>query len=628
MAWEGVPPLTGITAKARLANNAIELVEAHAGWSGAVITARGRLPLALLPGVGDFSRDYGVELPDRQSQRDLQTPFELRASVTSLTEKALEPWLGARRVEQVHGRVDAELSFEGASLAVEDLRGAAVITQSDTIVAGLTLRQPKPARVTIERGLVQVAEATWAVGNRGLTLGGNVDVRGGRPQLDLTVNGDVDLALGRLYVPMALSGRATIDARITGDARNPSVVGSATLANVSLGVSDPRVAVSGLSGRMTFGQNRLVVDAKGNLNGGSVEVTGTLPVFPLAKGETPPSGLRARGTSFLMEWPEGLRSSLDADVTYRVDAQGGILTGRVDVEPGAYRRATLPKLSTSPGAGAAEPSLVDDIRLDLSVATRSPGLMDNSYARLEVEASVHVGGTIGQPAIAGRLLARENGEVFLRGNVFRISRGSLEFKPDARSAPSVDILAETRRSGYDIRLRMTGPLEDVHVVLTSDPPLAQPDLMALITTGSTSNSMSPGAATGPGQNALVAAISSDILGLAGKTMGLDSVRVGQLELDLMGDDVDPQTRLTIGKSVSAWLDLLLSQNLRESGLTWAVTVHPRGSVDVRFISRDAKSESVEVRHEIIFGQPASRGPAPTPREDQRRPGRRCRAWRA
>jgi outer membrane protein assembly factor BamA/autotransporter translocation and assembly factor TamB len=610
--WEGIPPLTGIAAKARLANDAIELVEAGAGWSGAAIVAHGRLPLALLPGLRDFARDYGVELPDRQRGRDFLTSFELRAAVTSLTEKALEPWLGARRVEQVHGRVDAELTLQGASLAVEDLRGTAVITQSDTTLGALTLGQPKPARVTIERGLVQVAEATWAVGNRGMTLGGSVDIRGGRPRLDLTVNGDVDLALGRLYLPVALSGRATIDARITGDARNPSVAGSATLANVGLSIADPRVAVSGLSGRVTFGQQRLVVDARGNLNGGDLEVTGTLPILPLASGETPPAGLRARGRSFLVEWPEGLRSSLDADVTYRVDAQGGILTGRVDVEPGTYRRVTPPKLSTSPGAGAAEHSLVDDIRLDLSVATRSPGLMDNSYARLEMEASVHVGGTVGQPGIAGHLLARENGEVFLRGNVFKINRGSLEFKPDPRSSPSLDLLAETRRSGYDIRLRMNGPLDDLHVVLTSDPPLAQPDLVSLVTTGSTSNSMSPGATTGQGQDALVSAISSDILGLAGKTVGLDSVRVGQLELDLMGDDVDPQTRLTIGKAVGAWLDLLLSQNLRESGLTWAVTVHPRGSVDVRFISRDAKSQSVEVRHEIIFGQPASRGSAPTP----------------
>ena len=39
MAWEGIPPITGITAKARLANGAIELVEAGAGWSGAAITA-------------------------------------------------------------------------------------------------------------------------------------------------------------------------------------------------------------------------------------------------------------------------------------------------------------------------------------------------------------------------------------------------------------------------------------------------------------------------------------------------------------------------------------------------------------------------------------------------------------
>ncbi len=243
--------------------------------------------------------------------------------------------------------------------------------------------------------------------------------------------------------------------------------------------------------------------------------------------------------------------------------------------------------------------------------------MDNSYARVELDADVHVGGTVGKPAVRGKLSAREDGEVYLRGNVFQISRGILEFNPDPPAVPLIDLQAQTRRAGYDITMRLGGRINDLHVILTSDPPLAQPDLMSLISTGSTSNSMSPGSAGPNSQDALVASISSDILGLAGRSLGLDMVRVGELDLDLLGDDVDPQTRLTIGKSIGSWLDLLLSQNLRESGLTWAVTVHPLGSVAVRFVSRDSQSNSLEVRHEIIFGQPGGRAPAPTKRRAER-----------
>jgi outer membrane protein assembly factor BamA len=69
----------------------------------------------------------------------------------------------------------------------------------------------------------------------------------------------------------------------------------------------------------------------------------------------------------------------------------------------------------------------------------------------------------------------------------------------------------------------------------------------------------------------------------------------------MGDDVDPQMRLTIGKSIVSWLDVLLSQNLRESGLTWAITAHAFGNVQVRFVSRDSQSLSIQAAHEVVFG---------------------------
>ena len=232
------------------------------------------------------------------------------------------------------------------------------------------------------------------------------------------------------------------------------------------------MGISGASGRLTVENDRLTVAAQGTMNGGTIELSGSLPLRSSDAAAPPTDGLRARATSVLIEWPDGLRSMIDADLTYRADPKGGLVAGRVSVEPGAYRRAAPPSFSEPGGRAAgpeAAPSALDATRLDLTIATRTPGLMDNSYARLAVEGDARVGGTIGQPSISGRLLAREGGEIYLRGNVFKIERASLDLNPGPAATPSVTLLAGTRRSGYDITLRVTGPADDLHVVLDLRP---------------------------------------------------------------------------------------------------------------------------------------------------------------
>jgi outer membrane protein assembly factor BamA len=606
--FPGYAPLTGIAGRVRLAGGTIELTEARAAWSGGALTATGRLPLAMLaPWLP------GVLVPQRPAAGGLQ----LHAAATSLTERALEPWLGPDVVSKLTGQVAITIDIEAPRLAFDALRGTASVAQSEATVAGLTLRQPKPALIRLDGGRLFVEEASWTVGSRALTLGGDVDLRGPRPRLDLSLAGEVDLSLGRVFLPLALAGTATIAARVTGEWPEPSFSGGATLADVEIGVSDPRIGISGVSGRLTLDADRLVVSAQGSANGGSLDISGSLPLVGPRAAARATEGLRLRGQGVLLDWPPGLRSMVDADLTYRVDPGGGVIAGQVLVEPGVYRRAAppLPAGGTLLASGS-QPSGFGATRLDISIATTSPGVLDTSYARLEVVADLHAGGTVAEPAIAGTLRAGEGGKVFLRGNVFTIQRGILTLDPAAGAMPTIDLTAETRRAGYDISLRLSGHTDNLIVGLSSDPPLSQPELMALVTTGSTSTATSAGSDTGP-RNALVGAISSDILGLAGRSVGLDTVRVGELDLDLLGDNVDPQMRLTIGKSISSWLDLLLSQNLQAPGLTWVVIVHPYGSFEIRFTSRDSLSDSLELRHEVVFGAPggrrAARKPATAPR---------------
>ena len=212
LTFDGYGRVSGISARARLARGAIELVDGRASWSGAAFTAQGRLPLAMLSEwLPEQLRGPGG-VPDQLS---------LSAGVASLTEKALEPWLGAAGIAQVHGQMSAQINLQASELAVEALRGTATITQSDTTIAGVTLRQPKPAQVKFAEGRIQVQDAAWTVGRRALTLSGGVDVRGGAARLDLRLAGELNLAALRAFVPLALAGTAQIDARATGDARHP-----------------------------------------------------------------------------------------------------------------------------------------------------------------------------------------------------------------------------------------------------------------------------------------------------------------------------------------------------------------------------------------------------------------------
>ena len=363
-----------------------------------------------------------------------------------------------------------------------------------------------------------------------LTAGGSVNLNPASPLLDLSLKGGIDLGVVRAFVPLAANGNAAVDVRLAGDASHPKLTGAVRIVDAGIGISNPRIAISSLNGAVTLDGDRVNVKATGNANGGGVSLQGT--VF-IGAGAPRSATLRLQGKDNAIEFPEGLRSSLDLDVTYRLDASGGLLAGRIIAEPGAYRRVAIPQFGSRGGeAPSSGPSALGATKLDLAVSTRSPGLVDNSFAEVEVDADLRLTGTVDQPTLGGRLTGREGGKVSLRGNNFVIDRGFLAFDPKPGARPALEMTARSRRSGYNIALGLTGPLDNLRVDLRSDPPLAQPDLMSLIATGSVSNSMSSSSTTtgtSASQDALVAGISSDILGLAGNSIGLDSVTVGQLD---------------------------------------------------------------------------------------------------
>src|SRR5690606_33938452 len=139
---------------------------------------------------------------------------------------------------------------------------------------------------------------------------------------------------------------------------------------------------------------------------------------------------------------------------------------------------------------------------------------------------------------------------------------------------------------YDVTLEVRGTPDALDVSLRS-PGLSQQDAVSLLLTGQTADQAAIDY-TEVAQGQLLMLLSGEFLGIAGRSLGLDTVQVGRglggaaSTFDLLGTDSDPSTRLTLAKNLSRDVELIVSQSLRDTGdITWIASYRPIRRVEVR-----------------------------------------------
>ena len=232
------------------------------------------------------------------------------------------------------------------------------------------------------------------------------------------------------------------------------------------------------------------------------------------------------------------------------------------------------------------PTLASSIAssLNIDVKTAEEVVVDNNYGRLDIAANLRIVGTIAEPVPTGRLTIGEGGDVFLGGRTYEVVRGTVDFTSTTRIEPTVDIALQTRVERYDITLEVSGTPETLKASLRS-PGVSQNELVSLLLTGQpgdTSSIVQADIARGQ----LLMLLSGELLGFAGRAVGLDSVQVGHglgaaaSDFDLLATDTDPSARLTIGKHLSRNVEVVFSQALSETGdVTWIAIYRPLQNIE-------------------------------------------------
>ena len=140
----------------------------------------------------------------------------------------------------------------------------------------------------------------------------------------------------------------------------------------------------------------------------------------------------------------------------------------------------------------AEVSGLEKTDLNIKISGDENIYIDNNISKAPVTVDIVLKGTISRPILLGRLESKE-GIVYFRNNEFRIIHASAYFADPNRLNPVIQLTGETSIKGYHIKLHLEGQMDHFDLSLSSDPPLEEMDILALLTVGKEGKEL-----TGPG----------------------------------------------------------------------------------------------------------------------------------
>jgi outer membrane protein assembly complex protein YaeT len=617
LTWSNLPTVTDLTVDATFNGTTLDVTRLTGRWQGGGIEGTASIPRGVL---------------EARTGPAPAAPGFAKIRVVGLSEQALAPWVSRTTLRSIGAHVSATLDATITRASLEGVSGLLTLDEANFLVAGVPVTQVRPSRFVIDGGTIVAKEVVWSfggfaaaaavsgtVGTPGppgtkgsvgaLPGGGELTLTGTarllpseKAALDLDITGVADLRVLSAFAPtVAVDGMAKVNVGVGGSPSAPVFSGRVDVANAEVLIREPRIVLGDLNGTVAFDGRRVIFDNfTGTANGGPLVLDGG---FLLAGTRAVGGVLSLQMQGAALEYPRGLQSESDALLTLRPGPTGWTLTGDVRVVRSVFAEpisiaALAAARQTRPPTPPGEESNLERLQLNVFVTTQEDLRVDNNYARLEAGAAVRVLGSADEPVLGGRVTLREGGEVYLAGRTFHVTRGDISFTNPNRIEPEFDVELQTRVSGTEITLTLSGPMERLQTdVRSSDPTIDSREAMSMIFGNLR------------GEDA-VTLLSAELLGATGRAIGLDTLRVERgFESDefradpgLIATETDPSTRLTLSKRLRPDVEVTLSQSLRQSGgLSAIVSYKPRRNIELRFVSRDNVDRAVALRHEITFG---------------------------
>jgi translocation and assembly module TamB len=415
----------------------------------------------------------------------------------------------------------------------------------------------QPIRADYANSVVTLQPAELKGTDTSLRIAGRVPL-GGNTAPTLTAQGSIDLRILQVFAPtVQSSGVLALDLHSSGTGSSPAVAGELQVKDVAMSMSDVPVGLSKLNGTLDIDNNRVrVTKMTGQVGGGEVSLGGSISYRPSVQ-----FNLAMGGKSVRLLYPEGLRSSLDANLSYSGTMQASTLSGRVVVDklsftPDFDLSNFADQFST--GSTISQPGFADTVKL--SIALQSQDLnAASSQISIGGSAALQVRGTAADPVIIGRATLN-SGELFYRNVRYELQNGVITFDNPNETHPVMNVSVTTTIEQYNLTLNLRGPLDKLTTSYVSDPPLATADIINLVATGKTTEES---AAQSQSTDSIIAGqAASAVSGGIQKLAGISSL---QIDPTIGGSGPNQGTQIALQQRVTKNLLFTFSTNVAQPG---------------------------------------------------------------
>ncbi|HSB69034.1 MAG TPA: translocation/assembly module TamB domain-containing protein [Candidatus Methylomirabilis sp.] len=390
-------------------------------------------------------------------------------------------------------------------------------------------------------------EVAGRLGN--LTASGRYDPRG---PLDFTARGRIPLAVLPALRPEILEAGGTLSftAQIGGTAADPTLRADLVVQDGQFRLRDLAEPLRQVEARaaVTPGALRLV-EAAATLGRARLRAGGTLALVSGAPG---PYRATITVENLDLNPLQGLRTVWNGD--FEVVGRGlqPVVRGEGRLVRGTYT-GDLSLLSLllrdrQEKAASAGPAIPLRLRLHLDDNL----LVQANQSRLRVHGTLNLEGTTANPVLFGRIESRE-GRVFFRKHRWTVVSASARFDDPGRISPVLDAKATALIRSYEVTMQLSGRMDELVVRFSSQPPLPEKQLLALVILGTPDLPSGGAGATallGEGMQLLI----QDLLGADTKSLGLGAIDVRAVE-------ENRETRLQFGAHLGEEARLVYSQPL-------------------------------------------------------------------
>ncbi|RFC65399.1 hypothetical protein DYI37_06140 [Fulvimarina endophytica] len=473
--------------------------------------------------------------------------------------------------------------------------------QYDLAASGVSVSQTRDAGI----GAIAITTNGTYAGNRvttdtslsgsGIDLAANgaVDLSGGTPSLNLSINGNAPLELANRILAeggRSISGTLGVDATVTGPVSQPNANGSVTVSNGRFVDATANLVVNTINASLALnGQTATISQFSANLGqGGTLDVSGTIGLAPPFEADLAVDLNQGRYTD-----GEIVTATLSADITVTGPLTAGpTIGGTITADeinvlvpenlPSSLARIDVTHVNANPAVyeqqreifpeAAAGTSAQGGVNLDLTFRAPQEVFVRGRGLDLELGGTIQIVGNSASPEITGAFeLIR--GRFGILGKRLDFTEGRLTFTGNL--VPTLDLLARSTSGDVTVFIAVTGPADDPSFTFSSNPSLPQDEVLARLIFNQGTSELSPL------QIAQLAEAAASLAGIGGSTGLLENLRsqLGVDDLDI-STTADGETAVGVGKYINDNIYLGVDSTGRVSvDLNLGAGLKARGSVN-------------------------------------------------